>query len=63
MSIKWIASVSTLTIGVCRYEAYGPSLVAYGGVAPSRHGTTMPRCRALPHTVMNMHYISFNSGL
>ena len=62
MNIVEIISVSTLTIWVSRYEAYCTSLAAPGGVAPPRHGTTMPRCRALPHTVMNMHYTSSNYG-
>jgi len=62
MNIKYMISLSTLIIKVSRYEAYCTSLAAPGGVAPPRHGTTMPRCRALPSTAMNMYYTSSNYG-
>jgi hypothetical protein len=54
--------LSMLTFLVSRYEACCTSLAALVGVAPRRHGTTMPPCRALPNTAMNMHYTSFNYG-
>jgi hypothetical protein len=62
MNSKQNIHISTFTCWVRRYEAYGTSLAARCIVAPPRHGTTMPRCRALPHTAMNMHYAPSNSG-
>ena len=62
MNIIELICLATRTIWMSRYEAYCTSLAAYGGVAPPRHGTTMPRCRALPYTAMNMHYTSPNYG-
>lgn len=62
MKINKQIYLTTLAILASRYEAYCMSLTARGGVASPRHGTAMPRCRALPHAAMNMHYPSSNYG-
>ena len=54
--------LTTLNFWVGRYEAYCTSLTAQAFVASPRHGTTMPRCRALSYSAMNMHYASSNYG-